>query len=80
MVPVAAPSSGWAAVRDFADAIIVLNVALGGPSGRGGSDGQGNGGGLYVATGAPVTLKKSLVIGNFASTGSNNIDGIVTST
>jgi hypothetical protein len=70
---------GVGSSADFADAIIVLNVALGGPSGCGGSDGQGNGGGLYVATGASVTLKKSLVIGNFASTGSNNIDGIVTS-
>ena len=52
--------------------------ALAGLAGAGGSDGDGIGGGLYVATGAVVTLKKSTVAFNFASTSNSNIYGIVT--
>ncbi len=53
--------------------MITGNFALGGQAGAGGSDGQGLGGGLYVATGPSVDHKKSLVILNFASTSNDNI-------
>ena len=42
-----------------------------------GSAGDGIGGGLYVATGAIVFLKKSHVTGNFAATSNDDIYGTV---
>ncbi len=51
---------------------------MGGLAGAGGSSGEGIGGGLYVTTGGVVTLHKSTVALNFASTSNNNIDGTVT--
>jgi hypothetical protein len=56
--------------------VIAANLAIGSLSGSGGSDGHG----LYIASGATVTLKKSHVVGNQASTGNDNIYGIVSST
>jgi hypothetical protein len=53
-------------------------MALGGLAGADGSDGEGIGGGLYVATGASVTVRKTKVTGNFASTSNDNIYGTVT--
>ena len=49
-----------------------------GLAGEGGSNGAGIGGGLYVATGASVSLKKTIVALNFASTSNDNIYGTVT--
>jgi hypothetical protein len=57
--------------------LIYLNSALGGAAGSGGSDGLGQGGGIYVASGVTVTLKKSKIVGNFGSTGIDNIFGTV---
>ncbi len=57
---------------------LIANLALGGPASSGGSDSDGSGAGLYVATGTTVSLKKSQVAGNFASTSNNDIDGTVT--
>jgi hypothetical protein len=51
---------------------------LGGLAGAGGSDGDGIGGGLYIWTGGVVTLKKTTVTLNFASTSNDNIYGTVT--
>ena len=51
---------------------------MGGLSGAGGSDGNAIGSGLYVATGATVSLKKSNVAGNFASTSNDDTYGTVT--
>jgi hypothetical protein len=56
---------------------VILNSALGVAAGAGGSDGEGLGGGLYVASGATVTLKKTHVVGNMASTSGNDIYGSV---
>ena len=56
---------------------MILNLALAGLAGAGGSDGDGIGGGLYVATGGVVTLKKTTVAPNFASTSNANIYGTV---
>ena len=44
----------------------------------GGTDGDGIGGGLYVTSGGVVTLKKSTVSLNLASTSNNDIFGTVT--
>ena len=46
--------------------------------GAGGTDGQGIGGGLYIAPSGAVTLKHTRVVFNFASTSDNNIYGTVT--
>ena len=46
-------------------------------AGAGGSDGDGIGGGLYISTGGVVTLKKTTVALNFASTSNDNIYGTV---
>ena len=43
-----------------------------------GSAGDGSGGGLYVATGGVVTLKKTTVAIDFASFSNGNIYGTVT--
>ena len=59
---------------------VSLNQALGGLPGAGGSDGDGIGGGLYITTGGVVTLKKTTVALNFASTSNDNIYGTVTMT
>ena len=53
--------------------LITLNSAIGGTGG-----GQGYGGGLYIGSGAITTLKNTKVLGNFASTADNNIDGTPT--
>ena len=57
---------------------IYINSALGGAAGSGGSDGLGQGGGIYVVSGGTVTLKKSKVTGNLGSSGIDNIFGTVT--
>ena len=51
--------------------------ALAGLAGAGGSNGEGIGGGLYVTTGGVVTLHKTTVVQNFASTSNGNIYGAV---
>jgi hypothetical protein len=43
----------------------------------GGSDGEGIGGGLFLATGASVYLKKTKVTDNFAFTSSDDPYGTV---
>ena len=75
----AASYVGAAGAAALSNTSIIADVAIGGFAGFGGSGGQGIGGGLYVATGGSVTLEKSLVIGNWASTSHNNIYGIVSS-
>jgi hypothetical protein len=53
-------------------------LVQGGDPGSGatdGADGQGLGGGLYLATGSTTTLTKTLVTGNRASTSNNDIYG-----
>ena len=55
-----------------------MDAAIAGLAGEGGSDGDGEGGGLYVATGGVVTLKKTTVSSNFATTGDSNVAGVVT--
>ena len=62
-----------AALRSFGQSDILLNEALSVLFGNG----EGAGGGLYAATGAVVTLHKSTVAQNLASTSNNNIDGTV---
>ena len=59
------------------DTVVSLNLALGGLAGAGGSAGDGIGGGLYIWAGGVVTLKKTTVTLNFASTSNNNIYGTV---
>lgn len=54
----------------IANTQINTNDALGGFPGAGGACGQGIGGGLYIDTGASVTLSESEVLDNFASTSS----------
>jgi hypothetical protein len=59
--------------------LITFDAALGGASGTGGASGQGSGGGLYIDTGAGVTLSKSSKVRfNFASTGDDDIFGVYT--
>jgi hypothetical protein len=57
----------------FDESNILLNEALSVLIGGG----EVKGGGLYVATGAVVTLHKSAVAQNLASTSKNNIYGTV---
>ena len=56
---------------------MLLDAAIAGLAGERGSDGEGTGGGLYVATGGVVTLKKTTVSANLASTSYANIYGVV---
>ncbi len=65
--------SGTSANASLTDVLITLNSAIGGTGG-----GQGYGGGLYIGSGAISTLKNTKVLGNFASTADNNIDGTPT--
>jgi len=59
--------------------LITANAALGGFAGWGGVSGQGLGGGLYIDSGAVVSLSTSSeVIFNFASTSHKNIFGVYT--
>ena len=51
---------------------------MGGLAGAGGDDGDGIGGGLYAASGATVSLKKTKFAGNDASTSNDDIYGTVT--
>jgi hypothetical protein len=60
-------NSGTAA---FSGVLITLNSAIGGSGG-----GQGTGGGLYIAAGTVTLSKTTKVVGNFASTSSDNIYG-----
>ncbi|MGP0065667.1 MAG: beta strand repeat-containing protein [Isosphaeraceae bacterium] len=60
-------NSGTAA---FSGALIALNAAIGGSGG-----GQGVGGGLYIAAGTVTLSNKTKVVGNFATTSSDNIYG-----
>ncbi len=60
---------------------IVANAALGSATGCGrtSTSGQGVGGGLYIDTGADVTLSPSIEVDcNFASTSNDNIFGTYT--
>ena len=68
--------AGGSASLDQTD--VLLNLALGGLAGAGGSNGDGIGGGLYVTTGGVVTLHKSTVALNFASFSNDNIFGVYT--
>ena len=45
----------------------------------GGTDGQGIGGGLYLAAGSTTTLSQTVVAANFASTSNDDIYGTYTS-
>ncbi len=56
---------------------VLLNFALAGLAGQGGSNGSGIGGGLYVTSGGVVTLHKPTAALNFASTSNNDIYGTV---
>ncbi len=58
--------------------IVMANLAIGGLAGFGGSEGDGFGGGLYITNGAGVTLKKSVILANIASTSGNNVYGTFT--
>ena len=73
-------SSGAAGTATLDQMDVLLNLAIGGLAGFGGSDGkEGIGGGLlYVTAGGVVSLKKTTVALNFASTSNNNIYCIVT--
>jgi hypothetical protein len=73
---VAFVGAGGSATLDQTSVTAILT--MGGLAGAGGSDGDGFGGGLYVATGATVSLKKSNVAGNYASTSNDEIYGTVT--
>ena len=57
---------------------VSLNLTLGGLASAGRSDGDSSGGGLYIAAGGVVTLKKTTVALNFASSSNDNIAGTVT--
>jgi probable HAF family extracellular repeat protein len=57
---------------------VTADTAMGTAPGPGGSDGEGIGGGLHLATGASVFLKKTKVTDNFASTSSDDLYGTVT--
>jgi hypothetical protein len=68
------------ATLDLTDDLIVGNLAIGGKSGRGttnGTAGQGVGGGLYLVTQSTASLTQTLVILNVASTSDPNIFGTV---
>ena len=59
--------------------LITFDAAMGGAAGTGGASGQGSGGGLYIETGAGVTLSKSSKVRfNFASTSGDDIFGVYT--
>ena len=63
---------------DLTDDLIIGNSALGKKGGKGatnGIDGQGVGGGLYLAPLGTATLTRTLVILNVASTSDPNIFG-----
>jgi hypothetical protein len=63
---------------DLTDDLVLGNLAIGGSGGRGapkGSAGQGQGGGLYLATGSTSTLRGTPVLLNFASTSDPDIFG-----
>jgi hypothetical protein len=61
--------------------LITFDTSMGGASGSGGASGQGSGGGLYIDTGAGVTLSKSSkFLFNFASTSDDDIFGGYTMT
>lgn len=61
----------------FQNTVITSNFAIGGLAGFGGSDRDGIGGGLFVATGASVGLKNTTLSGNSASTSNADIYGTV---
>ncbi len=66
----------------LSDVLVVGNRAQGGNAGGGataGTAGQGIGGGLYLGTGGTATLKKTVVMGNHASTSNNDIYGTYSS-
>ena len=73
MAGAAAPLSGSGGTAAFDQSDILLDLALGGLAGQGGNNGNGSGGGLYVTTGGLVSLKKTTVALNFASTSGNNV-------
>jgi hypothetical protein len=67
------PGSGSVSVDDC---IVTGNQAIGGAGGAGatnGADGEGLGGGIAILDGSSVTIQKTTVRGNFASTADNNI-------
>jgi hypothetical protein len=55
---------------------LTLEISTG--AGNAAVGGRGIGGGLFVTSGATATLKNSHVIGNFASSSNDDIDGTVT--
>jgi hypothetical protein len=68
-------NSGTGSNASLTNVLITLNSAIGGSGG-----GKGYGGGIYIGTGAITTLTNTVVLGNFASTAGNNIDGTYTGT
>jgi hypothetical protein len=54
--------------------LITANQAFGGDGDGGGADGQGVGGGIYVAAGT-VSVKKTNIWGNHASTSHDDVFG-----
>ncbi len=68
-------NSGTGSNASLTGVLITLNSAIGGSGG-----GKGYGGGIYIGTGAITTLTNTVVLGNFASTAGNNIDGTYTGT
>ena len=54
--------------------LVALNGAVGG-EGDGGSDGLGQGGGLYLAPGGVASADATAVLSNFASTSDDDVFG-----
>ena len=67
------------AILSLTNTVVVANLAQGGDAVEGGTDGQGIGGGLYLATGSASTLTATIVAANLASTSNDNIFGSFTS-
>ncbi len=66
------------AALSLTDVLVTLNAADGGSGGRGttrGDEGQGMGGGLYLAAGGTATLTRTHVVLNVASTSDPDIFG-----
>ena len=54
---------------------ITTNRAVGGAAGTGGSDGEGVGGGIYIAAGSVCVDPETIIAGNFASTSDDDVFG-----
>jgi len=55
---------------------IIGNQALGGTAGSGGTTGLGEGGGIYIVSGATVGITNSRIFGNHASTSNDDVFGV----